>query len=317
MQEAVEQAVEILKSGGLVGLPTETVYGLAAAIDQPAAIEKIFLVKERPFFDPLIVHVTGIEDARGVVAQWPEAAQVLAENFWPGPLTMVLKKQEHVNELITSGLDTVGVRCPAHELARKVIRRVGMPLAAPSANKFGKTSPTTAEHVRQEFSDNNIFVLDGGPCLVGVESTVLAVEDERILIYRPGMVTGEEISAVLASNGQRLKIEYVSSLASPGNLKEHYMPAKPLVLKTNGVVLTSGERSSIAARIGGQAERFVELQLPAEAPLAARVVYAELRRLADQEVDFILFMVREETRRAEYLAVWDRLKRAASVILED
>ena len=315
MLEQVARAAEILRNGGLVGMPTETVYGLAAAINQPAALERIFLVKERPFFDPLIVHVNTLEQAREVVAEWPRVSDLLARRFWPGPLTMVLRKREEINPLITSGLGTVGVRCPAHELARELIAQVKTPLAAPSANKFGKTSPTTAEHVRREFLGDDVYVVDGGSCQVGVESTVLAVEAERILIYRPGMVTEEMIREVLQSAGQAVKIEYAASLASPGNLKEHYMPAKPLVIKQESEELTDEVRGKIAARIGGRAQRYAELKLPQEAALAARVVYSELRRLSEAEVDFILFSVSGAMQSGDYLAIWDRLTRAASLIL--
>ncbi|MCC6933809.1 MAG: threonylcarbamoyl-AMP synthase [Deltaproteobacteria bacterium] len=315
MQEQIDKAVDVLKSGGLIGLPTETVYGLAAAINIPQAVKKIFLLKERPFFDPLIVHVTGIEQAKEVVADWPQLAQVLAEKFWPGPLTIVLKKQLHIDSLITADLETVGVRCPAHPLAQQVISQAGVPLAAPSANKFGKTSPTAAEHVRAEFTSESVFVLDGGPCQIGVESTVLGINATEVLIYRPGMVSAEQIAQAAKGAGIEVKVSYLSSMASPGNFKEHYMPRKPLVIKKGQGQLTTGQRENISTRLGVRPEHFVELKLPQEAALAARVLYAEFRRLADQEGDYILYSVGDTLLDEQFAAIWDRLNRAASLML--
>ncbi len=189
----MDLAIDILKNGGVVAMPTETVYGLAGDVEQETAIKKIFSTKERPFFDPLIVHISSIEQAKKLTTQWDETCEKLAESFWPGPLTLILPKSDLVNPLITSGLNSVGLRWPNHALAMELISNFNLGLAAPSANKFKKTSPTSKEHVEAEFG-NNVFVLDGGKCEVGIESTVAGVFKDRIEIYRPGMISLEDIS---------------------------------------------------------------------------------------------------------------------------
>jgi L-threonylcarbamoyladenylate synthase len=171
--DEISVAVEKLINGEVVGIPTETVYGLGAVISKSDAIKKIFTTKERPFFDPLIVHVSGVEQAKELSLDWSAAADILAQEFWPGPLTLVLPKK-NVSDLITSGLQTVGVRCPDHKIALEIIEKVGEPIAAPSANRFGKTSPTCKKHVLEEFNDA-VFVVDGGDCSVGIESTIISV----------------------------------------------------------------------------------------------------------------------------------------------
>ncbi|HEY8272520.1 MAG TPA: L-threonylcarbamoyladenylate synthase, partial [Pseudobdellovibrionaceae bacterium] len=201
--EETSKAVELLAKGQVVGMPTETVYGLAARIDLPEGIESIFKTKERPFFDPLIVHVSDLAQLNEVVSSFPAVAVALAEKFWPGPLTLVLPKSSKLNPMITSGLDSVGVRMPAHAVAMDLIRKAGVPLAAPSANKFGKTSPTTANHVRQEFQKENIFVLEGGDSKIGIESTVLLINEtdgvNKLSILRKGHVLRSDIEKHLNS----------------------------------------------------------------------------------------------------------------------
>src|ERR1700735_1584883 len=190
-------AAELIRSGELVAFPTETVYGLGANALDPAAIEKIYAAKGRPPSSPLIVHVSSIEMARGLVREWPERAEKLARQFWPGPLTLVLPKQPHVPDRLTARLDTVGVRMPANEIAQGLVRETGFPIAAPSANRFTELSPTTAQHVRDGLGDGVAMVLDGGPSSVGIESTVLSIAGTDAILLRPGMVTKAEIEAVI------------------------------------------------------------------------------------------------------------------------
>lgn len=178
----IERAADVLREGGLVALPTETVYGLGANAFDSVAVAKIFAAKDRPFFDPLIVHVPDIHWLPRVVQSFPPVAKQLAERFWPGPLTLVLPKADAIPDLATSGLATVGVRLPDHDLMRDVLRKADVPVAAPSANPFGRLSPTTAEHVRMQLGHRIDGIVDGGPCRVGIESTILQIEPERVTL---------------------------------------------------------------------------------------------------------------------------------------
>ena len=217
----MDSAIERLRNDDVVGMPTETVYGLAGSIFSEVALHKIFKIKERPFFDPLIVHVSSIEEARSLVKHWPRSAEILAQKFWPGPLTLVLEKSDKINDLITSGLTTVGIRMPNHPVALELISNFGSPLAAPSANKFKKTSPTTTQHVRDEFGDS-VYVLEGGACTVGLESTILyinEVDDEvAIEILRKGFVKYSEIEKILLDHHFKIKnAGVINSILAPGN----------------------------------------------------------------------------------------------------
>jgi len=223
----IDTAVEKILNGDIVAVPTETVYGLAGAIDSEAAINKIFKIKERPFFDPLIVHVSSTEMAQSLSINWNSLCDKLAESFWPGPLTIVTPKSILVSDLITSGLESVGIRFPDHPVAIELINRTNKPLAAPSANKFTKTSPTSSAHVKSEFGDD-VFILEGGLCDIGIESTVVGVFENEIKIYRPGMISMTEISEAIADKS--IKITYTESPVSPGALKHHYMPKKKVSL---------------------------------------------------------------------------------------
>lgn len=228
----VRRAVQILQQGGLGGLPTETVYGLAADAFQPQAVARVFEAKQRPAFDPLIVHLPDLAWLPRVARQVSPLALQLAERFWPGPLTLVLPRQATVPDLVTSGLESVAVRIPAHPLAREVIAQVGSPLAAPSANPFGRISPTTAQHVVDQLADRIDFVLDGGPCAVGVESTIVQVAPGGLRLLRPGGVTVEELTTAFP------QVTWLPVFApppsapqvAPGQLTQHYAPRTPLEL---------------------------------------------------------------------------------------
>ena len=223
-----EQAVAALRSGETVAIPTETVYGLAAVITSETALKKIFEVKRRPFFDPLIVHVESAQQAKTLTIEWPEIADALTKHFWPGPLTLVLKKNSLISDLITSGLDRVGLRCPRHPVALEILKKLKIPLAAPSANLFGRTSPTNAQHVESEFS-GRVAVVDGGASEVGIESTVLLIDGSEIAILRSGHVLASDIEKYLhKASVQFIWKKQISRSESPGHMKHHYMPAKPL-----------------------------------------------------------------------------------------
>lgn len=228
MDEQIARAVEILRGGGLVAIPTETVYGLAADATNASAVRRLFEVKGRPATNPVIVHVLNADSARRYAAQWPEAADKLARAFWPGPLTLVVPRSQAVDSQVTAGLATVGLRSPDHPLTLELLRAFDGALAAPSANRSNRVSPTTAEHVRQELGAAVDLVLDGGPCQVGIESTVLDLTRQPPTILRPGAITRDQISTVIG----RVEVEQGSAAAdqpaaSPGRQPVHYAPATP------------------------------------------------------------------------------------------
>jgi len=224
----IQKAAEIIKNGGLVAFPTETVYGLGADALNPVAAAGIFEAKKRPFFDPLIVHIA---DPAGVerVAQNPHTKVLkLMERFWPGPLTIVLQKKDIVPDIVTSGIPTVAVRMPVHPAALELIRAAGTPIAAPSANRFGCLSPTTAEHVSSQLGDSIDMILDGGPCSIGIESTIVKIMNNRIYLLRPGGVSPEEIEDF---TGETLLTGHPDDKPeAPGQLPYHYSPEKQVIL---------------------------------------------------------------------------------------
>jgi L-threonylcarbamoyladenylate synthase len=226
--DAFSRAVRLLRDGQVVGLPTETVYGLAADGLDPAALARIFEAKQRPLFDPLILHVTDANAAWKLAARVPTAANLLADRFWPGPLTLVLPKKEIVPGLATSGLPNVALRVPAHPVAQQLLRAFGNPLAAPSANRFGRISPTDAAAVRAELGDLVPLILDGGPCAVGLESTVLDLSGEKPILLRAGGISWEELEALIGPIDRAAPVD--ENPAAPGQLKHHYAPRKPLRL---------------------------------------------------------------------------------------
>lgn len=330
------KAIEILNQGGVVGMPTETVYGLAARIDKPLAIEKIFKTKERPFFDPLIVHVSTLDQARKLSRQWNIVFELLAQFFWPGPLTMVVPKSEAVSDLITSGLDSVGIRMPNHPLALKLINLAQCPLAAPSANKFGKTSPTSKAHVLSEFVSDDIHVVDGGECQIGIESTVIAINQQpqnkyQISILRPGNITKSQIEKVLIENNIDFQFnETLDKKASPGSMKHHYMPAVPLIVIDSDIqpidaVLTEinqklhqlpDEVESVKiVKPTGKIKIPIVISLPDDPTLAARNFYAELRKCSKLHGDCLIIYRGQKFNNELWEGLNDRLNKAASLII--
>jgi L-threonylcarbamoyladenylate synthase len=292
----LSNAAELIRAGELVAFPTETVYGLGANALDPAAVEKIYAAKGRPATSPLIVHVSSIEMARSLVREWPQRAEQLARIFWPGPLTLVLPKQPHVPDRVTAGLDTVGVRMPAHPLALELIDEAGVPIAAPSANLFAELSPTTAQHVRDSLGRHITMILDGGPTTVGIESTVLSLAGPEAVLLRPGMVTRQEIEAVIGP------VQILGSVAdvahsSPGLHARHYSPKTRLLLIEPGQVPTNG--------------RGIRIQMPAEPREYAAVLYERLHAADAEGWDWIAIERPPST--DEWSAIRDRLERAAAL----
>jgi L-threonylcarbamoyladenylate synthase len=224
----VIRAGMFLSEGKVVAIPTETVYGLACNAFDEFAVAEVFRLKNRPSFDPLIVHVPSIEAASKLVTTIPEKARLLMESFWPGPLTLLLPKDDSIPDLVTSGLPTVGLRMPAHPLALELLSKLPFPLAAPSANPFGYISPTSAEHVLSHFNGLIPYVLDGGPCEVGVESTILGFENGAPVVYRLGGIPVEAITEVIGPVDINTKVG--SKPSAPGMLKSHYAPSIPLFI---------------------------------------------------------------------------------------
>jgi L-threonylcarbamoyladenylate synthase len=279
-----------------VAFPTETVYGLGANALDPAAIEKIYAAKGRPPGSPLIVHVSSIEMARGLVHEWPEQAEKLACQFWPGPLTLVLPKQPQVPDRLTAGLDTVGVRMPANPIAQALIRESGVPIAAPSANRFTELSPTTAQHVRDALGGRVAMILDGGRTTVGIESTVLSLAGSSAVLLRPGMVTRQEIEAVIGPV-RVLGTVTEGAHASPGLHARHYSPKTPLILIESGKVPSGG--------------RGICLPMPSDPREYAAVLYERLHEADAQGWDWIA--IEQPPKGEEWSAIRDRLERAAAI----
>jgi L-threonylcarbamoyladenylate synthase len=230
-QQLIIQAAGIIKNGGLVAFPTETVYGLGANALDPDAVIKIFEAKKRPLDDPLIVHISGKEQLHEIVRDIPHCAQQLIERFWPGPLTIIFKKSDIVPDLVTTGLDTVAVRMPANEIATELIRQAGVPIAAPSANLFGRPSPTKSEHVLEDLSGAIDCIIDGGQSTIGVESTVVEVHEEQLLVLRPGGITIEELSSIVDNVYVYDEKEIIEK--SPGKYPQHYSPKATVVISGN------------------------------------------------------------------------------------
>ncbi|HEX6224586.1 MAG TPA: L-threonylcarbamoyladenylate synthase [Chryseolinea sp.] len=222
------KAAALLKAGELVAIPTETVYGLAGNALNLSSVTKIFQVKGRPQFDPLIVHVPDFLAVGDYATNIPEQAKVLAKHFWPGPLTLLLPKKDVIPDLVTSGLDSVGLRCPDHPLTNQLLRNLPFPVAAPSANPFGYVSPTRPEHVEEQLGNKIAYILDGGPCNVGVESTIVGFENGTPRILRLGGITQEEIESVIGK--VEAHTHSTSNPKAPGQLQSHYAPRKKLIL---------------------------------------------------------------------------------------
>jgi L-threonylcarbamoyladenylate synthase len=310
---SVRRAAEIIKKGGIVAFPTETVYGLGADAFNPLAVARIFEVKRRPYFDPLIVHVARRADLGRLAVEIPSAAKKLIERFWPGPLTVVLRKREEVPDIVTAGLPTVAIRMPDHPMALSLIELAESSIAAPSANLFGYLSPTAAEHVREQLGDQVDLVLDGGPCAVGVESTILSFSGKAPEILRPGGLTVEEIESVIGKVDIRKFAE--KKPEAPGMLLTHYAPRTPIILQPSGQKADELKGRKVGLLAFRKPEEDMGIQhveiLSEKGNLreAAANLFAAIRRLDSLNLDLIV----AETVPQEGLgrAIMDRLRRAS------
>jgi len=316
---SIRAAAEVLRRGGLVGFPTETVYGLAADAENEAAVRAMFAAKSRPPDHPVIVHLAGASLLGEFAADVPPLAWRLAEAFWPGPLTLVLARGRRTNRLVTGGLDTVGLRVPAHPVAQRLLQEFGGAVAAPSANRFGRVSPTRAEHVAADLDGLVDFVLDGGECQVGLESTIVDLTSGRPAVLRPGGITAEQIAAVA---GGAVAGAGAESPRVSGSLPSHYAPRArvELVEKADGAakiiarageLAAAGQRVAVLSRDGEllplPGVRFLEL--PASAAELARGLYSLLRRVDELGCDVALVSLPAEEGLG--VAIADRLRRAA------
>ncbi|MCF2536069.1 threonylcarbamoyl-AMP synthase [Streptomyces sp. FB2] len=312
----IEKAAGVLRAGGLVALPTETVYGLGANAEDPAAVSRIFQVKGRPPSHPLIVHIGGAEQLDDWVQEVPATARLLAEHFWPGPLTLVLRRGRRVPSEATGGLETVAVRVPDHPVALALLSAFGGGVTAPSANRFGSVSPTTADDVRAELGDGVDFVLDGGACEVGVESTIVDATGEIPTILRPGGVTREDLEAVL---GCPLAVPASSHIRVPGQHPSHYAPRARVVLVEPETVVAEAELAQelghrvgvfLPAALGGsEVKAHAVVQVPGSMAAYARGLYGYLRELDQRGCDLIVASLPAEEGLG--LAIANRLRRAA------
>jgi L-threonylcarbamoyladenylate synthase len=318
--EVLAEAAEVLRSGGLVAFPTETVYGLGAHALDAAAVQRIFAAKERPAFNPLIVHVHSVAAARALTTEWTQAAQQLADRFWPGPLTLVLPKRLVVPDVVTAGLPSVGIRIPSHPVALALLRLARLPIAAPSANRYTELSPTLADHVAKGLGDRIDMLVDGGPTQVGIESTVLDLTGGQPRLLRPGAIDGDALERVVGPVPRWAPgPERHEARPSPGLVGRHYAPRAR-------VFLFEPEQRSEAAELarrtrdrGGRvgALLLAPLDAPLDYPVAmapnaeeyASRLYACLHQLDDRHCDLVL--IEQVPATGAWAAVHDRIRRAA------
>lgn len=299
-------AAAALRQGRLVVFPTETVYGLGANALDPEAVARIYRVKGRPATSPVIVHVASVEGARQIVADWPEKAGLLAAHFWPGPLTLVLPKRPVVPDVVTAGLPTVGVRMPDHPVALALIQEAGVPVAAPSANRFTELSPTRVSHLPESVRTAADWVLDAGPAPLGIESTVVSLAAHPPQLLRPGMISKADLEAVIGPVEPAGRIE--NAHPAPGMHKKHYAPRTPLILVRDGKLPHRGRGAYVWLRQPAPASRLV--QMPLEPARYAAMLYATLHELDREGYDWIAVERPPET--VEWAGIADRLQRAAA-----
>lgn len=310
----IQRAVAILRAGGLVAFPTETVYGLGADALNAQAVRAVFALKGRPSKNPLIVHVADIAGARRVVAEWPPMAQRLAEEFWPGPLTIVLRGAPSIPSEVTGGSPNVAVRCPDHPVASALLRSFDGPLVAPSANPSGFVSPTTAAHVREGFLGADLFVLDGGPCRAGIESTVVSLTTSPPTILRSGAVPVEDLREIIPDVREADDLA-AGLLDSPGRLPSHYAPHAPVVLIDAPDVrsrnLPAGACALLMSSDYTTEPGVAVIAMPTDPLSYAARLYAALRE-ADARKPHTIFVERPEATGGLWAAIHDRLRRAAA-----
>ena len=304
----IGRAAQLLTEGKLVAIPTETVYGLAANAYSEAAVLRIYAAKDRPFFDPLIVHIGRLEQIEQIATDFPEKARLLAEKFWPGPLTLILSKSLKVPDLVTSGLPFVGVRMPRHDLTHRLLNDLDFPVAAPSANLFGYVSPTTAEHVSAQLKNSVDYILDGGPCEVGIESTIVSFADvKRPVLLRYGAISQNEIEDLIGPVGVR--ISFGSKPEAPGQLDRHYATSKPLTLTSATEALPVGNAFILGFGEDPQAVFNYNLSPTSSLSEAARNLFGALRLADESDYDQIVAVTVPDEGIGK--AINDRLRRAA------
>ncbi|MBI3857354.1 MAG: threonylcarbamoyl-AMP synthase [Planctomycetes bacterium] len=294
---SIRKASEILRKGGLVAFPTETVYGLGVDARNEKAVGRIFRVKGRPKNHPLIVHLAGVRQIRHWAASVPKEAMTLGKKFWPGPLTLILKKAATVSKTVTGGQNTVGLRVPDHPVALALLRKFKGGIAAPSANRFGRVSPTSAKHVRKDLGEDVDFILDGGRCRVGVESTIVDFSSGEPVILRPGGLTRERLEAAL---GRRILVRRAGPVRVSGQLRSHYAPTAEVL------VVATGDGKVRARELRAKGRR---VALLTRKEVAARRLYSSLRRADESGADVIVVPLPSESGLG--LAVVDRLRKAA------
>lgn len=317
-EQEILAAATAIRNGELVAFPTETVYGLGANAMDPLAVAKIFELKGRPRFDPLIVHIASPDQLGGLVQAVPKMAQRLIDEFWPGPLSLVLPKNSLVPDIVTAGLGSVAVRCPQNDVARNLIAAANTPISAPSANRFGMVSPTTAKHVSDQFGDRLPYILDDGPCQVGVESTVVSFveyDGERPCLLRPGGVTREQIESITGPLQSHTHEE--TRPTSPGQLLRHYSPTTPLYFADSPEVKQlaggSAKVGLLSFQTPASSEQFAAVEVLSEKGCfreAAANLFAAMRRLDEKGLDLIVAQTVEEVDLG--LAIMDRLRRAVA-----
>lgn len=308
----IQYAKELLVKGEVVAIPTETVYGLAANAFNEEAVRKIFLIKKRPLHNPLIVHVRNVNQLRLIVENIPGKAEVLLNKFTPGPLTILLPKKDSIPDIVTAGLPDVAIRIPHHPLTLQLLSEIDFPLAAPSANPFGYISPTTAQHVESMLSEKIPYVLDGGPCAAGIESTIVGFKNDKAIIYRQGIITKEEIEEVIGS----IEINEQKKIVASGMMDSHYAPHTPLVLTDdiNTVIkklinnkvglITYNEYSDLLPK-----DQQIILHTSNDLALAAHNLYASLHEMDSRKYEYII--VKKLPEKGIGIAINDRLSRAA------
>lgn len=305
---AIEIAADYIRAGKLVAFPTETVYGLGANALNPHAVARIFELKERPSFDPLIVHVADKKDMEKLTTTADERVYHLVDRFWPGPLTLILPKSDVVPDIVTSGLSTVGVRMPDNEIALELIRKSGCPIAAPSANKFGKISPTKAVHVKKQLPDVD-YILDGGSTKVGIESTIITITSKGFQILRSGIITREEIEEVLPFDDTSM----IENVAAPGMLKSHYSPSKMMIIAdVENLKEIDKSRAGLLSFSGRLEEGFgkvIRVSVNDDLKTYAVNMFAAMHDLEESDVDMIVAEPVPET--GIGMAILDRLRKAA------
>ena len=310
MNPDVQRAAAILRRGGLVAFPTETVYGLGADASNAAAMARLYAVKGRPGDHPVIVHFADAGAAFGWAREVPDAARRLAAKFWPGPLTLVLKRAPHVGDFVTGGQDTVGVRVPVHPLALEVIAAFGGGVAAPSANRFGRVSPTTAQHVHEDLGADVGLVVDGGPCGVGIESTIVDVSRGTPVLLRPGGISRAELEAAL---GSPVALPDAEAPRVSGSLAAHYAPRTPARLVSSEAleaeIARLGPTAGVLAFSGPDDRVDFWLRMPRDPAAYAQKLYAALREL--DSTGCALLLIESPPPVPEWQAVLDRLRRAA------